>query len=86
MKFKLPKPDEPGFLRRKKECAAKFVASQMSDEGFDKYVEYLAQYIEADDPVEAALDLTSEQVKLMHAAIMSGTEVDPEQSGNSAGG
>jgi len=86
MKFKLPKASDPGFLRRKQEFQKVLVASQFSDEEFQAYVEYLAQYIEAEDPVEAVLDLSKDDLSMMYAALLRGEEVLPEAGGNSSGG
>jgi len=86
MKFKLPKASDPGFLRRKKEFQKVLVDSQFSDELFEEYVKYLSQFIEAEDPIEAVLDLSKDDLSLMYAALLRGEEVSPELVGNSSDG
>ena len=79
MKYKLKLPDskQPGFLKRKREFMDLLMKWE-SQKGFDEYVEYVAQYVEADEPIEAVLEMSRDEISKINAAFLYGREPDPE--------
>ena len=85
MKWKLPGPDEKGYLKRKREISALLVLLP-SPENIDKLAEYLVQFVEepADpaDALEAVLECPREEYQhaINHLLGYTGMKVsDPKE-------
>ncbi len=85
MKINIPDENAPGYIRRQKKLQAFLSAEE--GEKTDRMVEWLADYIEADDPIEELLDASEAEInELMKKINARAAGADPKASGNSGDG
>lgn len=88
MKFAIPSPQTPGYLRRLQkavEFQSLFKSDTSNPETLEKMIDYLAGFItEPEDPIEARealLDATQEEyMELLKATSGGGSPTSPEQT------
>ena len=89
--FRLPGPDEPGFLRRRRD-AIRVLSERMSLEALEAVVDFLLplvkEPIDQDEAREALWNLTAIQFNGIMRDLIGGMtgQVDPKQEGPSESG
>ena len=66
MKWNLPTSSEPGFLRRRRELSI-LLDAEPTPENQDAVLDFLAPFVEGEDPKEQLLDAT--QAEYGHAIV-----------------
>ena len=82
IKWRLPGPDEPGFLRRRRDLSALLDEPAPTGSVNARVIEYLAQYVEEPaDPEEALLDLSQNEYSNVVLTLLGVTVVTPPPLG-----
>jgi hypothetical protein len=84
IKWKLPTADDPGFLRRRRELAS-ILDAEPTPENNEKLIEYLKDYVDAENPVETLLEASQREYGAAVLHLMGFANMVPDPKGGSSG-
>lgn len=84
MEIRIPDENAPGHIRRQRKLQA-FLNAE-GPEKTDLMLDWLADYVVADDPIEALLDASEVEINELMDKIKTAHEPDPKASENSDDG